>query len=143
MSPGRARAAAIVAAIVVGSAIAGAGIDRFVESRSRHHGRGGGALPGSSSPEASARRRGEMLERMSRDLDLSAAQRAGIDSIMQRTDSALRAVRRAMQPQITRIFESSRAEIAARLDSTQRVKFARQQAERDADRARRDRGARP
>jgi hypothetical protein len=43
---------------------------------------------------------------------------------MQRTDSALRIVRREMQPRLEQIFQSSRAEISARLDSAQRVKFA-------------------
>jgi hypothetical protein len=67
-----------------------------------------------------------MLERMTRDLGLSPAQRAGIDSVMQRTDSSLRVVRREMQPRLRKIFDDSRVEIAARLDSAQRVKFAQQ-----------------
>jgi len=60
---------------------------------------------------------------MAKDLSLTAAQRAGFDSVMQRTDSLLRAVRREMQPKIQQVFEASRAEMAARLDTTQRVKF--------------------
>ena len=56
---------------------------------------------------------------MTKTLDLSASQRAGIDSVMQRTDSALRVI----QPQLRQIFENSRAEIRSRLDSTQRIKF--------------------
>ncbi len=145
MNPGRARAVAVIAAIAVGSALAGAGIDRWVESHSPRHARGGGgggggggALVGNSSPEASARRRREMLERMSKDLDLTPVQRAGIDSVMQRTDSALRAVRGEMQPRLKQIFDGSRAAIAARLDSAQRVKFAQRSAERH-DRERHDR----
>jgi hypothetical protein len=63
---------------------------------------------------------------MTKDLGLNAVQRAGIDSVMQRTDSSLRVVRREMQPRIQKIFDDSRAEIAARLDSAQRVKFAQQ-----------------
>jgi hypothetical protein len=62
---------------------------------------------------------------MSKDLSLTPPQRAGIDSIMQRTDSALRVVRGEMQPRLQQIFESSRSQIAARLDSAQRVKFAK------------------
>ena len=49
---------------------------------------------------------------------------------MQRTDSALRVVRGEMQPRLTQIFESSRVEISARLDSAQRVKFAQRQPSR-------------
>ena len=130
MTTSRARAALVIAAIAFGSAIAGAGIDRWLVSRGPRHGRGGGAPFGNVSPEAAARRRGEMLERMSKDLHLTPAQRAGIDSIMQRTDSALRVVRGEMQPRLTQIFESSRAGISARLDSTQRVKFAQRQPSR-------------
>jgi hypothetical protein len=45
---------------------------------------------------------------------------------MQRTDSTLRVVRREMEPRLRQIFDSSRAQISARLDSAQRVKFAAQ-----------------
>ena len=124
MNTSRARAALIVAAIAIGCAFAGVGIDRWLMTRGPRHGRGGGPLSASATPQAAAKRRGEMLERMSRDLKLTPPQRAGIDSIMQRTDSALRVVRGAMQPRLTQIFESSRAEISTRLDSAQRVKFA-------------------
>jgi hypothetical protein len=119
----RARAAIIIAAIVIGSALAGAGIDHWATRNAR---RGRGGPPGSSTPKEAAKRRADMLDHMTKDLDLSAAQRAGIDSVMQRTDSALRVVRGEMQPRLTQIFDNSRAEIASRLDSTQRVKFAKQ-----------------
>jgi Spy/CpxP family protein refolding chaperone len=127
MSPSRARAALIIAAIAIGSALAGAGIDRWVMMRGPRHGHQGGPLSANPSPEGMARRRAEMLGRMTKELNLTPAQRAGIDSIMQRTDSALRIVRREMQPRLTQIFEGSRAEISARLDSAQRVKFAKSQ----------------
>ena len=65
-----------------------------------------------------------MLDRMTKDLDLSASQRAGIDSVMQRSDSSLRAIRTEMQPRLKQVFQASRVEIEARLDSAQRVKFA-------------------
>jgi hypothetical protein len=65
-----------------------------------------------------------MLDRMTRELALSPAQRAGFDSVFQRTDSLLRAVRREMQPRISQVFESSHAELRARLDSAQLVKFS-------------------
>lgn len=130
MTNGRARAGIVIAAIAIGSAIAGAGIDRWVVSRAPRHGHGGPL--GAQSPEAAARRRAEMLERMTKDLSLTPAQRAGIDSIMQRTDSALRVVRGEMQPRLTAIFDSSRARIAARLDSAQKIKFAQQRPRRRA-----------
>ena len=127
MNTSRARAAVVIAAIAIGSAIAGAGIDRWAVTHAPRHPHG----PTSTlSPEAAARRRAEMLERMTKDLGLSTVQRAAIDSIMQRTDSALRVVRGEMQPRLRQIFDGSRAEISARLDSAQRVKFAKQKPRR-------------
>jgi hypothetical protein len=66
-----------------------------------------------------------MLDRLSAELALPPLQRAGVDSIFQRTDSSLRAIRREMQPRLQQVFERSRAEIDARLDSAQRAKFAK------------------
>lgn len=119
MNASRARAVLIIAVIAVGSAIAGAGIDRLMVARAPRR-----RPPSSLSHEEASRRRAEMLERMTKDLSLTPAQRVGIDSIMQRTDSALRVVRAEMQPKLTQILDSSRAQISARLDSAQRVKFA-------------------
>jgi Spy/CpxP family protein refolding chaperone len=128
MSPNRVRAALVIAALAVGCAIAGAGIDHWVMQRGLRRGRGfGGPLQGNAPPEAASRRREEMLANMTEDLRLTPAQRSGIDSIMQRTDSALRVVRGEMQPRLKDIFERSRAEISTRLDPGQRVKFAQQQ----------------
>jgi hypothetical protein len=116
------RAGLVIAAIVVGSGIAGAAIDRSVLTRGRpDRGREGPRRP---TPEQEGRRRQDMLDRMSKELSLSNAQRAGLDSIFQRSDSSFRAIRREMQPRLQQVFESSRAEINARLDSAQRVKFA-------------------
>jgi hypothetical protein len=117
----RARAALVIAAIVIGSAIAGAGIDHWVTRNARPH----RAPPGAATPEEAAKHRAEVLDRMTKDLGLSPTQRAGIDSVMQRTDSALRVVRSEMQPRVRQIFDASRAEISARLDSAQRVKLAK------------------
>ena len=66
-----------------------------------------------------------MLDRMTKDLALTPAQRAGLDSIFQRTDSSLRAIRRETQPRIQQVFERSKEEVNARLDSAQREKFAK------------------
>jgi Spy/CpxP family protein refolding chaperone len=116
----RRRAAFVIAAIVVGSALAGAGIDHVLTPRAR---RPRGALSGLATPQEAARHRAELLEQMGKELDLSAAQRAGIDSVMQRSDSALRDVRREMEPRLRKVLDASRTEIMARLDSTQRIKF--------------------
>jgi hypothetical protein len=122
----RLRAGLVIAAVVVASAIAGAAIDRNLVMR---HVRqfGGGWGPGHGgppAPEMETRRRTEMLDRMTKELSLSPTQRAGLDSVFQRTDSSLRAIRREMQPRLKQVFETSRAEMNARLDSTQRQKLA-------------------
>ncbi|HEY2067292.1 MAG TPA: hypothetical protein VGG84_15160 [Gemmatimonadaceae bacterium] len=115
----RVRAGLVIGAIVIGSALAGAGVDHALAPRSR---RGHGGPPGST-PAQQAKRRQDMLERMTKELDLSTAQRAGIDSVLQRTDSALLKVRLETQPRVQHILESSRSEIRARLDTEQRKKF--------------------
>jgi hypothetical protein len=123
----RIRAFLVVGSIAIASALAGAAIDRTLLVRVPHR----GARPGPSTPAQDARRRAEMLDRLARDLDLSTAQRAAIDTIFQHTDSTFHAIRRDMQPRMRQLLAQSRADIAARLDSTQRVKFARINAERE------------
>lgn len=120
MSPDRVRAAIVITLIVICSAVAGAGIERYVWVRmARHRPPGAGRM----SPEQDAKRRTEMLDRMTTSLGLSTAQRAGIESVMVRTDSSLRLIRREMAPRLKQVFDSSRAEISARLDADQRSKF--------------------
>jgi hypothetical protein len=125
----RLRAGLVIAAVVVASAIAGAAVDRNLVMRhvrdSRSPGRGGWG-PGRGGPpaEMEARRRTEMLDQMTKELSLTPVQRAGLDSVFQRTDSSLRAIRREMQPRLKQVFETSRAEMNAHLDSTQRAKLA-------------------
>ena len=117
------RAGLVIGAVVIASGIAGAAIDRSLMMH-RPATRPDGSRRGP--PQALEQgRRTAMLERMTKDLALTPAQRAGLDSIFQRTDSSLRAIRRETQPRIRQIFERSTAEVNARLDSTQRVKFAK------------------
>jgi hypothetical protein len=120
----RLRAGLVIAAVAVASGIAGAAIERtIVEHRGPRGGRGGGdRRPPSAQFEQ--RRREDALDRLTTDLSLTPAQRASLDSIFQRTDSSLRAIRRDMQPRIQQVYERSRADIDARLDSAQRAKFA-------------------
>ncbi|HEY2066708.1 MAG TPA: hypothetical protein VGG84_12165 [Gemmatimonadaceae bacterium] len=119
----RVRAGLVIAAIAIGSALAGAGVEHALAPRGR---RPHGGPPGPPMAELAgqqAKRRKDMLERMSKELDLSTAQRAGIDSVLQHTDSALLSVRLETQPRVQHIFENSRNEIRARLDTEQRKKF--------------------
>ncbi len=134
MIGGRARAGLVIGLIVICSALAGAAAERMMHQRGggRRGGPGGGGPGGRGvmSREADQKRRTEMLDRMTKELSLTPAQRAGIDSVMQRTDSSLRAIRTQMQPEIQKVFERSRVEMDARLDSAQRVKFDSEMARR-------------
>jgi hypothetical protein len=122
----------VISAVVIASAIAGAAIDRAIVThrfprtvnRGIVGGGGGGGGPRQAPEQFEQRRRTDMLDRLTRDLSLSTAQRAGLDSVFQWTDSSLRAIRRETQPRIQQVFERSHQEVNARLDSTQRVKFA-------------------
>lgn len=126
----RLRATLIIAAIALASGIAGAAIDRSLLMHGPHR----GPRPGGRSPAAQARWRSEMLDRMARDLAITPVQRGAIDSIFQRTDSTLHAIRQETEPRVRQVLEGSRAEIAARLDASQREKFLKLAAERDARR---------
>lgn len=124
MIGGRLRAALVIVAVVIGSALAGAAIDHALMLRYPRRFR---AAPLGGGPDAAARRRDDMLARLTRELTLQPAQRAAIDSIMRRTDSALREVRMQTQPQVQRILDGSRREIAGRLDSAQRARYVARQ----------------
>ena len=111
----------VIGAVVIASAIAGAAIDRaFLVRRSPR----GDVRRGGPQPAWEQHRRTQMLDNLTRELSLTPTQRAGLDSIFQRTDSTLRSIRRETQPRIQQVFEQSKADINARLDSTQRAKFA-------------------
>lgn len=120
MMSGRGRAAVIFVVVALCGGLAGAAIERQVVQRYFVHRQGRGGPP---TPEQQSDRRTKMLDDMSTTLLLTPAQRTAIDSIMKRTDSTLRAIRREMQPRTIAELDSSRAAIIAQLDSTQRVKF--------------------
>jgi hypothetical protein len=121
---GRARAALVLGAIVLGSALVGAAIDRGIVMHQPRRFRGGGAMTPPTA-EQETHRRQAALDRMTKELDLSTAQRVAVDSIMLRTDSALRVIRGEMQPRLKQLLDSSRVQIEARLDAEQRAKFAK------------------
>ena len=120
MIPPRLRAGLVIGAVVIASGIAGAAIDRALIMRHAPWREGGRRPP----DVGEDRRRTEMLDKMAKDLSLTSAQRAGVDSIFRRTDSSLRAIRRETQPRIQQVFEQSKADVNARLDPAQRQKFA-------------------
>ena len=117
----RLRAGLVIGALVVASGIAGAAIDRALIMRRTPTRASGPRLPDGGEQH----RRTAMLDRMATDLSLTAAQRAGLDSIFRRTDSSLRAIQRETRPRIQQVFAQSKAEVNARLDPAQREKFAK------------------
>ena len=132
MNSSRMRAGLVIALIVVCSAIVGAAVERrFVPRPLGRQGGGwspsgrGGPGGGPRSPEQDERRRASILDRMTTSLQLTPAQRAGIDSVMKTTDSSLHVIRVEMQPRLEQVFESSRTQIQARLTAEQREKFAK------------------
>jgi hypothetical protein len=132
MNSGRGRAGIIIGLIVISSALAGAAVERTVVQRAirRRPPPLGATGLGPFTREQDARRRNDMLDRMTKELTLSTAQRAGIDSVMWHTDSLLHGIRVEMQPRLSKVLADSRAETNARLDADQRVKFEKMTAER-------------
>jgi hypothetical protein len=128
----------VIGLIVLCSALAGAAVERVVVQRMfrrRPPPPLGTTGPGPFTREQDLRRRTDMLDRMTKELTLSTAQRAGIDSVLWHTDSLLHGIRVEMQPRLQKALADSRAEIDRRLDQDQRVKFDKMTAERRSRRA--------
>jgi hypothetical protein len=122
------RAALVIVAVIIGSALAGAAVDHAIVLRNPRRFQSTFLMDGT---EAAASRRTDMLERLTDELSLRPHQRAAIDSIMRRTDSVLRELRLEVQPRVQQALDDSRRQIEGQLDSTQRASFeARQPARR-------------
>jgi len=136
MTSSRLRAGIIIGLIAVCSGLAGAAVERSVIQRVIAQRR---PLPPIGPPrftrEADTRRRADMLDRMTKDLALTSTQRAGVDSVMQHSDSLLRGIRMEIQPRLEQVLAASRAAIDTRLDADQRVKYEKMVAERRSRRA--------
>jgi Spy/CpxP family protein refolding chaperone len=131
MTSNRLRAGIIIGLIALCSALAGAAVERSVFQKMIAR-RRPPPLAGANrlTPEADTRRRTETLDRMTKDLTLTPTQRAGIDSVMQHSDSLLRGIRMEIQPRLEQVLAASRAAIDARLDPQQREKYEAMVAER-------------
>jgi hypothetical protein len=131
MKSSRLRAGIIIGLIAVCSALAGAAVERSVIQKVIVQRR-----PPSQpiiprfTREGDTRRRMDVLDRMTKDLTLTPAQRAGIDSVMQHSDSLLRGIRMEIQPRLEQVLANSRAAIDSRLEPQQRVKYEAMVAER-------------
>lgn len=131
MTSSRLRAAIIIGLIAVCSGLAGAAVERSIIQRVIVP-RRPPPLAGASrfTPEADTRRRSDMLDRMTKDLELTTTQREGIDSVMHHSDSLLRVIRLEMQPRLEQVLANSRSAIDSRLGPEQRVKYEKMVAAR-------------
>jgi Spy/CpxP family protein refolding chaperone len=131
MTSSRLRAGIIIGVIALCSALAGAAVERSVIQKVIVPRRPPPA-PGTGRfmREADTRRRADMLDRMTKDLNLTPTQRAGIDSVMQHSDSLLHGIRMEMQPRLEQVLANSRAAIDLHLQPEQREKYEKMVAER-------------
>jgi hypothetical protein len=131
MTSSRLRAGIIIGVIALCSALAGAAVERSVIQKVIVPRRPLPALgAGRFTREADTRRRSDMLDRMEKDLELTPTQRAGIDSVMQHSDSLLHDIRMEIQPRVEQVLANSRSAIDLRLEPEQRVKYEKMVAER-------------
>jgi hypothetical protein len=114
------RAALVIVAVIIGSALAGAAVDHAIVLRNPRRFQPAIFTVGA---DAARSRRSDMLKRLTDELSLRPEQRAAIDSIMQHTDSVLRDMRAEMQPRVQQALDSSRRQIESHLDSAQRASF--------------------
>lgn len=82
-----------------------------------------GGFPGPMSPERAAERRKDMVERLTRELDLTATQRHAIDSIMAGNEAEFAAMEKEMRPRMRSFLERTRGQIDSVLTPAQRDKF--------------------
>ncbi|HEY0077232.1 MAG TPA: hypothetical protein VGB73_01190 [Pyrinomonadaceae bacterium] len=112
--------------------VTGASLDSVYRMRAadggRHEGRGGGR-----------RGKGDVFERMKRDLNLNEQQSTEIRAILDETRNGYRALRSEVRPRYDALRQNSRTRIRALLNPEQQKLFDAKVAEHDARDARRDR----
>ena len=125
-SPSRVVIVAILAAHLLAGFAAGVALDRFVLHH--RHGPFAGMGPGRGGPPedpaARAAMQKHMADRISSDLDLTAAQRAQIETMLPRHLAAFDSLRKEMGTRLQGLLDSSSAEVETILTPEQRVKWA-------------------
>lgn len=116
----------LVAALVLIATLAlgvllGVALDRRV-LRTRGGGPPFGRFGGPPTPEQAAAGRARMVDRMTKDLELTAAQRSAVDSIFRVQGAALDSIRQRTQPTVDSLRSATRQAIGAILTPAQRVK---------------------
>jgi Spy/CpxP family protein refolding chaperone len=115
----RALAAAVLGLVAAAGVLSGIALDRTV-LRPRHL-RPPPSFGGRGGPNANERRR--MGDELARELKLTPAQRARVDSIMDRRFTGLRAATDAVRPRVDAIVESTQTELERTLSPEQLAKF--------------------
>ena len=87
------------------------------------HGMMRGGMRPPIAPEFAARRRREMVSRLTRELDLTTAQQQAIDSIMAGNEAEFRSFEEQMRPRMKAFLERTRGQIDSVLTPAQREKF--------------------
>jgi Spy/CpxP family protein refolding chaperone len=64
-----------------------------------------------------------MTNRMMREIDLSATQQAGIDSLLDRQAAKLREVRERIRPAMDSLIQETEREVSSRLTPEQRTRY--------------------
>lgn len=127
----------ILAAIFLGGVGVGMALDRFMHRPPFARGEFGGPGGGPPAPELRERMAEKISGRLERELDLTPAQRAQIQTMIPRHIAEFDSVRRAVEPQVGAVLLRSWEEIAALLTPEQRTRWQAMRAERGP------RGARP
>ena len=125
----------VAGVVIVLVFLAGAAVGFFVHHAMLRRGFPGLAIGGPPGPPPEMK--GWMLSRLDRELDLTAAQHARIDTVLTRREADLRAMMSEARPRFEAIATRTRTEIQSVLTPTQQEKFAKITQRMDARRSRR------
>ena len=126
----------VAGVVIVLVFLAGAAVGFFVHHAMLRRGFPGWAI-GGPPPGPPPEVKGWMLERLDRDLDLTAAQHARIDTVLTRREADLRALMAEARPRFEAIATRTRTEIQSVLTPAQQEEFAKITQRMDARRGRR------
>lgn len=82
-----------------------------------------GGMPRAMSPEFAAERRRGVVQRLTRELDLTTSQQKAIDSIMAGNEAEFQLLEQEMRPRMKAFLERTRGQIDSVLTPAQREKF--------------------
>jgi len=126
----------VAGVVIVLVFLAGAAVGFFVHHAMLRRGFPGLAI-GGPPPGPPPEMKGWMLERLDRELDLTPAQHARIDTVLTRREADLRALMSEARPRFEAIATRTRSEIQAVLTPAQQEEFAKITKRMDARRNRR------